>query len=123
MIDREKFKVEFKKRLYAASITTIKFVESLPHDGVSLIIGDQLLRSGTSIAANYVESLSSCSKREFLHYFQISLRSANESKYWLLLLRDSGKGSQQQIADLLKELNEFSNIFATGIMTMKKKNR
>jgi four helix bundle protein len=121
MMDREKFKTEFKRRLYAISLAVIQFVETLPRDGVSRIIGDQLLRSGTSIGANYIESLSSCSKKEFLHYFQISLRSANESKYWLSLLRDSAKGNQDKIVELLKEISEISKIFAAGIMTMKNK--
>ena len=57
--DNEKFKIEFKKRLYNFVLRLIKFIDKLPKDNVSRIIGDQLLRSGTGILGTYIEASAS----------------------------------------------------------------
>jgi len=60
----ENFKIEFKKRLYSFTLRLIEFIDKLPKDNTSKRLGDQLLRSGTSIIANYIEAQSSSSKKE-----------------------------------------------------------
>ena len=99
----------------------IEFIDALPKDNVSRRLGDQLLRSGTSILGNYVEGQSASSKRDFTNYFNISLKSANESKLWLALLRDSKRAKPEDVEWFLKELEEISNIFASSILTLKEK--
>ena len=89
--DREQSKKDFKKRLYHFVLKLIDFLDALPGDNVSKRIGDQLLRSGTSIIGNYVEGQSASSKKDFTNYFNTSLKSTNESKLWLVLLRDSSR--------------------------------
>ncbi|MDD3888139.1 MAG: four helix bundle protein, partial [Patescibacteria group bacterium] len=64
---------------------------------VNDIISKQLLRSGTSILANYVEANSASSKKDFINFFTHSLKSANESKVWLTLLRDLNKGNKKSL--------------------------
>ncbi len=78
--DSVKFKNEFKKRLYSWVLRLIKFIDKLPKDSVCGIISKQLLRSGTSILANYIEANSASSKKDFINFFTHSLKSANESK-------------------------------------------
>lgn len=78
--------MEVKYRAFYLSINIIKFVDNLVIKQSLKIICDQLIRNVTSIGANIVEAKSSSSKREFLNYFQIALKSANETKYWLALL-------------------------------------
>lgn len=119
--DRSKFKVEFKKRLYAFTLQLVEFIDRLPDDNVSKRLGDQLLRSGTSIIGNYVEGQSASSKRDFTNYFNTSLKSSNESKLWLALLRDSKRVQPQAADPLLHELDEMSKIFASSILTLKGK--
>lgn len=119
--DKEKFKIEFKKRLYSFVIKLIQLIEALPRDRTCYILGDQLLRSGTSILANYIEGGSASSKRDFIKYFEISLKSANESKIWLALLRDTNKISSNQAEWFLTELNEIANIFGSSLLTLKGK--
>ena len=119
--DSAKFKNEFKKRLYTWVLRLIAFIDRLPRDSVCTIMGKQLLRSGTSILANHIEANSASSKKDFINFFTHSLKSANESKVWLALLRDTKKGSAREIDWLLKELIEISNIIASGIITMKGK--
>lgn len=99
----------------------IKFIDKLPKDSVCDIMGKQLLRSGTSVLANYVEANSASSKKDFINFFTHSLKSANESKVWLALLRDTGKGNPGDLAWLLKEMAEISNVIASSILTMKRK--
>ena len=119
--DKENFKKEFKKRLYAFSLKLIQFLDTLPNDSITRRLGDQLLRSGTSILANYIEGQSASSRKDFTNYFNISLKSANESKVWLALLRDSGRAKAEDISWFLKELEEISAIFASSILTLKGK--
>jgi four helix bundle protein len=119
--DKSKFKVEFKKRLYSFTLRLIEFIDALPSDNVSRRIGDQLLRSGTSIIGNYVEGQSASSKRDFTNYFNTSLKSCNESKLWLALLRDSHRAQHNLVDPLLQELDELSKIFASSILTLKGK--
>ena len=119
--DNANFKNEFKSRLYKWVLRLIKFIDKLPKDSVCQVMGKQLLRSGTSILANYVEANSASSRKDFINYFTHSLKSANESKVWISLLRDTGKGDAKELGYLLDELIEISNILASSILTLKGK--
>lgn len=116
-----KVKGDLKQRSYLFSLDLIFFVEVLSKDIVSKIIISQLIRSGTSMGANLFEATSSSSKLEFKKYHEISLKSANETKYWLCLLKDSGKADKEKINILLSEVTEISNMLAAGILRMKGK--
>jgi four helix bundle protein len=117
--DKSKFKDKFKGRVYRFALDVIEFVEQLPKGQVSTIIGEQLLRSATSIGANVVEAKSAASRRDYANFFTYALKSANETKFWLSLLRDSGKAEKVATDRLLKEVNELSNVLATSILTLK----
>lgn len=119
--NKSKFKDDFKRRLYQFVLRLIEFIDSLPSDNVSRRIGDQLLRSGTSILGNYIEGQASGSRKEFINYFNISLKSANESKLWTALLRDSRKAKPKDAEWFLNELTEIGKIFASSILTLKGK--
>lgn len=119
--DKAKFKNEFKSRLYKLVLKLIKFIDKLPKDTTSGIIGKQLVRSGTSILANYIEGQSASSKKDFTNFFHHSLKSANESKVWVALLRDTNKADKKEADEMLKELDEISKIFASSLLTLKRK--
>jgi four helix bundle protein len=119
--DKSKFKNEFKKRLYGFVLRLMKFIDGSQRGMSSDVIGKQLLRSGTSILANYVEANSASSRKDFINFFTYSLKSANESKVWLALLRDTGKGGKKESEWLLKELDEIAKIIAASILTLKGK--
>lgn len=110
---------EFKRRVYRFVLRLIKFIENLPENRTTRIIGDQLLRSGTSILGNYIEAQASSSRRDYTNFINHSLKSANESKVWLAILRDINYGDKDEANWLLKELDEFSRIFASTILTLK----
>lgn len=118
---RSKFKNEFKGRLYAWVLATVRLTDIAPKSASSTVMCTQLLRSSTSVLANYVEAQSASSKRDFVNFFTHSLKSANESKVWLTLLKDTGKGDKKAVDALLGELTEVANILADSILTMKGK--
>ena len=119
--DKGKFKREFKARLYALTLRIVRFVDSLPKGMVSEAMGKQLLQRGTSILANYIEAQSASSKKDFTNFFTHSLKSANESKVWITLLRDTSKVSKSDAEALLSELSEAASIIASSILTLKGK--
>jgi four helix bundle protein len=119
--DNVKFKVEFKKRMYEWVLRLIRYIEKLPKDSTCDVVGKQLLRSGTSVLANYIEANSASSRRDFINFFTHSLKSSNESKMWLRILIDLKKGSSVEAEGLLDELIEISNIIASSILTLKGK--
>ena len=110
---------DIKKRTYLYALDVIKFLEILPREYISQTLGKQLLRSATSVGANVVEAQASSSKKDFVNFYRYSLKSANESKFWLGLLRDSNRASMEKINPILSETNELSNILASSILTMK----
>ncbi|KKT90859.1 MAG: hypothetical protein UW92_C0024G0014 [Candidatus Jorgensenbacteria bacterium GW2011_GWA2_45_13] len=119
--DNVNFKKEFKKRLYQWVLRLVKFLDALPRGMVPEVMGKQVLRSGTSVLANYIEAQSASSKKDFINFFTHSLKSANESKVWITLLKDTNKGDQEELRWLFKELIEIANVIASSILTMKGK--
>ncbi|MBN2183120.1 MAG: four helix bundle protein [Sedimentisphaerales bacterium] len=116
-----KLKTDLKQRAYKYSIAVIEFLDALPKDYSCQIIAQQLLRSATSVGANIVEAKGASSKRDFTNFFSYSLKSANESLYWLGLLRDAKKIKNTQLECLLKETKELANILGSSILTLKGK--
>jgi four helix bundle protein len=119
--DKEKFKNQFKKRIYNFTLKLMEFLDKLPKDNISQRISDQLLRSSTSIIANYIEGQAASSKKDFTNFFNTSLKSTNESKLWVALLRDTKRITAKDAEWFLKELGEIGNIFASSILTLKGK--
>ena len=116
-----KTKSDLKYRCYYYSIETIKFLGFLIKNDVNKVIVNQLLRSATSIGANIVEAKASSSRRDFIKFYDIALKSANESKYWFGLLRDATEADKTKINSLLQETEEISRMLASSLMTLKGK--
>lgn len=115
-------KTEFKIRVYRYTIDSLKFLSTIPENRTNKIILSQLTRSLTSIGANIIEAKASNSKRDFARYFDIALKSANETKYWLCLLRDLNESrSNSKLEEILQETIEIANILASRLLTMRNK--
>lgn len=119
MIDNQKS--DLRIRTYRFSIKIIKFLETLPEKRVYWVISDQLLRSATSIGANIIEAKSASSRRDFIKFYEISLKSANETIYWLGLLKDATKTDIRLVNELLIETEEISRMLGASLLTLKKK--
>jgi len=115
-------KSDTKYRSYCFSIDIINFVKTLPNERIYWTITDQLLRSATSIGANLIEAKAASSKRDFMKFVQISLKSANEAKYWLCLLRDAKLINKSKTKPLIDEVTEIANMLGSSILTLKGKN-
>lgn len=115
-------KVDLKARCYRFSLRIVSLTDALPNKRSAWIITDQLIRSATSIGANLIEARSSSSRLEFKKFYEIALKSANETKYWLGLLRDAKLADEDKIDKLLEEVNEIANMLAAGVMKLKRKN-
>jgi four helix bundle protein len=96
----------------------VEFFEKLREMKMPYPLCDQLLRAATSIGANVVEAKSSHSRKDYIKYFEIALKSANETKYWLIIVKRT-RQTAQEVANLLSEAEEIANILASSIMTMK----
>lgn len=116
-----KFKTDLKERCYKFSLAIIALADTLPNKKSAWIIVDQLIRAATSIGANIVEAKSSSSRLEFKKFYEISLKSANETTYWLNLLKDAKLADEKAILILLKENNELANMLAAGVIKLKSK--
>jgi len=87
------------------------------------VISDQLLRSATSIGANIVEAKASSSKRDFIKFYEIALKSANETEYWLGLLKDATQADKNKTNQLLVEVEEISKMLGSSLLTLKNKKK
>lgn len=122
--NNEKLKNDLKRRVYIYALEIIKFIDNLDKKDFTVqIIAKQLLRSATSIGANIIEAQAGSTKKDFTNFFSYALKSANESKFWLGLLRDSGKANKERANVLLQETNELANILGSSILTLKGKRK
>lgn len=111
-------KDNFIKRASKFAIEIIKLTELFPNKRQFWIIGDQLIRSSCSVGANMTEANSASSKKDYINFYSYALKSANETIYWLSLLKELLKDSKIDI--LISESSELARILAASIITMKK---
>ena len=115
----QKPKNDIKQRCFKFSINLINFIDHLPKDNSTQIIAKQLLRSGTSIGANVIEAHGTHGKKDFANFLTHALKSANENKYWLGLLKETNKSPKQETSVLLDETIELANILAASLITIR----
>lgn len=106
-----------KHRCYEFSKEIVTYIQNTKIERIYYSLFDQLLRSATSIGANVVEGKSGSSTKDFKNFYTIALKSANETKYWLCLIRDTvKKEDKEHLNKLLAEADELSKIIATIII-------
>lgn len=112
-------KKQLEDRTKKFSLDLIRFLESLPKNYLGEAMGKQLLKSGTSIGANYREANRGESKADFIHKLAIAEKEASETVYWLELMAEAGIGSRSEVAKLLQEAGELLAIFTAAGRTSK----
>ena len=112
-------KIELEKRTKEFSLILIRFLQSLPKNYLGEALGRQLLKSGTSIGANYREANRAESKADFIHKLAIAEKEASETVYWLELMTEAGIGDRKDVAKLLQEAREILAIFTAARRTSK----
>ena len=111
---------ELKLRTKNFALRIIKLVESLPNNQSSKVISNQLLRSATSVGANYRSACRSRSRRDFISKIKIVEEEADESLYWLELIKEIKIFKEEKLLNLMKEADELTAIFTSTVKTAKK---
>ena len=111
---------ELEGRTKRFSVAIIQFVSKVPRNNVTEVLIHQLVKSATSIGANYREATRAESKVDFIHKIGIVEKEANETLYWLELVQETIATNTTIIEPLLKENHELLAIFAASRKTAKK---
>lgn len=120
---RKSFKEQFKKRCFDFSLSVLRFCDVLGYKKSNFSLIDQLIRAATSIGANIIEGGNSSSKKEFINYFQIALRSASETLYWLALLEQINVNKKEEISSFINECTEIKKIISTVVLNTKQNSK
>ena len=112
-----------KQRTKEFALQVIRLTEALPQSRTADVIGRQLLRSGTSVAANYRAASRAKSPADFIAKMGIVEEEADESLFWMELLADAKLVPQERLAPLMKEANELVAITVASINTAKQRER
>jgi four helix bundle protein len=110
-------KAELLTRTKAFGLRILKLVDHLPRSTSGRAIGNQLVRSGTSVGANYRPACRSRSRAEFAAKLGVVAEEADETVYWLEVIRDGNLLPAKKLTELLKEADELTAIFTAGRRT------
>ncbi len=114
---------DFRQRTFDFALRIVRLVEALPDSGVCRTLGNQLLRSGTSIGANARAAKRGRSRAEFIAKMGIVEEEADETLYWLELLVAAGKITPKKVEAMLQEANEILSITVASIKTARTQKR
>ena len=113
---------ELKARCTQFSLRVMRLVRALPDDRVSRTIANQLVRSGTSVSANYRAACLAKSPADFAHKVGIAVEESDESALWMELIIEDNILPAKQVESLLQEANELTAIFCASIKTSRQNN-
>ncbi len=112
-------KKDISERTLKFGLRIINLVLSLPKNSVGNALGNQIVRSGTSVGANIEEAQDALSKKDFIHSMTISLKEARETNYWLKMISESGLVSKGRLESILKENIEIIKILTVIVKKSK----
>jgi four helix bundle protein len=110
---------DLRVRTKQFALRVVRLYRALPHQEEARVLGKQLLRSGTSVGANYRAACWARSKAEFIAKLGIVLEEADESVFWLELIAETGLVGPEKLQALVKEAEELTAIFVTSLRTAK----
>ena len=113
--------VDLKVRTREFALRIIRLYSALPKTTVAQVIGEQMLRSGTSVGAHYREGVRSRSTAEFISKLEGGLQELEETTYWMELLVESEVFSQDRMKDIMNEADELTAILTTCVKNAKAK--
>lgn len=112
---------QIKKRTKQIGLEVIKLIDELPNKPSAWAIAKQIVRSSTSVGANYRAACRAKSDPDFINKLKIVEEEADETHYWLEVLEESGLIGSERIAIVKKEVNEITSIVVASIKTMREK--
>jgi len=114
-------KKELESRTQKFALRIIKLVDALPRTRVSNVLANQIIRSGTSVGANYREANRAQSRDDFIHKLAVCEKEAAETEYWLELLIEAKLIKPSMVDPLLAECRELLAIFVSSGRTAKRR--
>lgn len=111
---------ELKQRTKQFGLRVMRLVDALPNTMSGRAVGNQLVRSGTAVGANYRAACRARSRPEFLSRLGVVEEEADESGYWLELISEGGLLKPRRVGALLQESSELTRIFIAAIKTTKR---
>jgi four helix bundle protein len=111
-MDKEQFNELFRKRTKDLAVRIIKMYTKLPKSDELRIVGKQLIRSSTSVAANYRAACRARSKAEFFAKMSIVVEEADETLLWLEIMEEAAIVSSDRLSELKRETMEILSVFA-----------
>ena len=114
---------DLKARTKDYALSIVRLFAELPKRTETQVIGQQLLRSGTSVGAQYREGTRAKSNADFISKLEGSLQELEESEYWLELLGESGFVPEDRLASVKKETGELKGIFVAIVRNTKAKSQ
>ena len=114
---------DLKEKTKRFAVEIIKFVETLPKNQITNVIGRQILRSGTSVGANYRSACRARSRADFISKMGIVEEESDETLYWLELLLVTGVVKYNQVECLMNEANDIIAMVVKSIKTARKSGR
>lgn len=114
-------KLLFWKTAYEVTILVVQLARKIPKDRASIIIISQLIRASASVGANIAEGFGRYKGKEYERFLQISLGSANETEYWLLILKDLYPVLSTEIEKILNKNQETIKMIASSLKTLRKR--
>ena len=115
----EKSKNPLRDKSYVFAIKIVKLSQGLVNEKKEFVLSKQILRSGTSVGALIRESEFAASKADFINKLTVSLKEANETEYWLMLLYDTNYLNKQNFETLRAECRELIAMLVSYIKTSK----
>jgi four helix bundle protein len=116
------YRFDLKERSYIFSVKLLKTLRPLFKDRLLKVILDQPVRSGTSVSANIQEAKFSGTRKEYARYFEIVLKSGNETMHWLKLIEETAEGEVIGIKELRIDFEEILRVLASSLISLRKNN-
>ncbi len=108
---------ELRARTRTYALRVVKLVQALPKNMVADVLGKQVLRSATSVGANYRAACNAATRPVFLHKMSIVVEEADETVYWLEMIRDAKLVTPEKLASLIDEAEQIIKIMSASLKT------
>lgn len=110
-----------KEKSYTFAIKIVRLSQDLVSNRKEYVLSNQILRSGTAVGALIREGEFAASKADFINKFTVSLKEANETEYWLMLLKDTDYLDNKSFIELHSQCKELISMLVSSIKTTKRK--
>jgi four helix bundle protein len=111
--------IDLNERILEYAASVFRVMQKLPDTALARNLGNQLMRSGTSVGANYEEARAAESRADFIHKLQVALKESRETLYWLRLIEKSGLLSVGEMSEILNESVQIRSILSKCVVTAK----